>query len=165
MLEQFKSIVSTQFEAALCMLDDCLRKCPEGAWDAPVAKYPFWEVAYHALIFVDLYLDRSKETFAFRDIHPGGWGEWMDEHPSRRFERQELLDYIQVCRRKAYDVMAGETEASLAEQTGFDWLKFSRAELHLYNLRHLQHHTGQLGACLRKLGAGVDPRWIGRGWK
>src|SRR5687767_9927213 len=97
MLEQFKSIVSTQFEAALCMLDDCLRKCPDDAWDARVAKYPFWEVAYHALIFVDLYLDRSKEAFAFRpDVHPGGWREWDDEHPTRRFSRGELLDYVQV---------------------------------------------------------------------
>jgi uncharacterized damage-inducible protein DinB len=166
MLDQFKSIVSTQYEAALCMLDDCLRKCPDAAWDRPVAKYPFWQVAHHVLIFTDLYLSPSKAAFEFRaDFNPGGWKDFDDEYPARRFEREELTNYVQVCRRKALDIVAAETAESLAGESGFDWLKFSRAELHLYNIRHVQHHTAQLGACLRQLDGSIDPRWVGRGWR
>jgi len=39
----------------------------------------------------------------------------------------------------------------------FPWLSCSRAELPRYSLRHLQHHTGQLGAFLRR--AKVATRW------
>lgn len=34
----------------------------------------------------------------------------------------------------------------------------ARGELHLYNLRHVQHHTGQLSAYLRRIGQ--VPRWV-----
>ena len=39
---------------------------------------------------------------------------------------------------------------ALAGPSGFHWLKFSRLELHVYNIRHLQHHVGQLNAALRR---------------
>jgi hypothetical protein len=166
MLDPFKSIVSTQYEAALCMLNDCLVKCPDDAWARPVAKYPFWQAAHHVLIFTDLYLSPSKEAFVFRDdVHPGGWAAFDDEYPAHRFERDVLTDYVHICRRKAIDVVAAETAESLAGESGFDWLKFSRAELHLYNIRHVQHHAAQLGACLRQHDPSINPRWVGRGWK
>lgn len=28
--------------------------------------------------------------------------------------------------------------------SGFDWYPFSRIELHINNIRHIQHHTAQL---------------------
>jgi hypothetical protein len=40
----------------------------------------------------------------------------------------------------------------------------SRAELHIYNIRHIQHHAGQLSLRLRlETGEGVD--WVGSGWR
>jgi len=33
---------------------------------------------------------------------------------------------------------------SLNEQSGFEWYAFSRLELHLMNIRHIQHHTAEL---------------------
>ena len=165
MIELFKQSLASQFEAGLCMTDDCLRRCPDAHWDGLVAKYPFWQVAYHTLCFVDLYLSPGKETFALRDLHPQGWREFDDEYPSRRFARGELLDYVAICRRKAGETIAAETVESLMGPSGFSWLKFARAEAHLYNLRHLQHHAGQLGAYLRRADPSIEPRWIGAGWK
>ena len=165
MLDLFKHALTTQFEAGLCMLDDCLRLCPDAHWDAPVAKYALWHVAYHTLIFVDLYLTTSQKAFEFRpDLHPGRYGEWDNEYPSRRFERGELLGYVTICRQKARDTIAGETAETLAGPSGFHWLGFTRAETHLYNLRHIQHHTAQLAACLRRLDPSIDLRWVGAGW-
>ena len=49
-------------------------------------------------------------------------------------------------------VFAGATGFGLITDDGYDlWLPFSRLELHLYNLRHIQHHTGQLSAYLRRV--------------
>jgi hypothetical protein len=165
MIDHVKHVLLSQFEASLCMLHDCIRKCPREHWDAKVAKYPLWHVAYHTLCFTDLYLSPARESFTFRAIHPNGWSEFDDEYPSRRFEKPELADYLACCREKAIHTIEGETEQSLQGPSGFDRLKFSRLELHLYNIRHVQHHAAQLAAALRKLDPLIDPRWIGMGWK
>ena len=165
MLDHLKQILTAQFEASLCMLNDCIRKCPREHWDGRVAKYPFWHVAYHTLCFTDLYLSPTQAAFQFRDIHPNSWGAFNDEHPSRRFTKPELADYVACCRQKAIETLASETAESLQGPSGSPRHSFSRAELHLYNLRHLQHHTGQLGAYLRRMKDTIDPNWIGSGWK
>jgi DinB superfamily len=166
MVEYLRTILTAQFEAALCMADDCLRKCPAEHWDSPVAKYPFWQVAYHALCFVDFYLSPGEQAFAPRpDLHPRGLAEMDDEYPSRRFEREELLAYVTLCRQKVATALAAETEESLQAGCGFSGRPLSRGELHVYNLRHLQHHVGQLGAFLRRVDPAIDPRWVGTGWR
>lgn len=163
MLTLHKQAVLSEYEAALCMLNDCLVKCPDDQWDQPVAKYPFWHVAYHTLCYVDCYLSPSNDAFKpSPEFHPKGMEEYDAEYPSRRFTREELLKYAAFCREKLGPSIAAETEATLAGQSGFPWLKFSRAELHLYNIRHIAHHTGQLGAFLRR--AGVELRWVKSGW-
>ena len=110
MLEFVKQIITGQFEAALCMMNDCLRRCPEPHWDGIIGKYPFWQVAYHTLCFVDLYLSPSPEAFVYRDIHPNGRSEFDDEYPSRRFERAEITEYLAVCREKMVATLAAEPE-------------------------------------------------------
>jgi uncharacterized damage-inducible protein DinB len=60
--------------------------------------------------------------------------------------------------------MAAETHKTLEGPSEFPWLPMSRAELHLYNIRHIQHHTGQLGAFLRRNGVDAG-RWVKRGWR
>jgi hypothetical protein len=169
MIEYVKKIITGQFEASLWMLNECLRKCPPEHWDGRVAKYPFWHVAYHTLCFVDLYLSPSEAAFQFRDLHPQGQREFADEYPSRRFDQRELAEYVVICREKALATLASETRESLESPSGFHWLPFTRGELHLYNLRHLQHHAGQLGAYLRRVDEALqDPqavRWARTGWR
>ena len=70
-----------------------------------------------------------------------------------------------ICRQKAADTVAAETAETLAGPSGFEWLKFTRAETHVYNIRHIQHHTGQLGAYLRRFDEAINPKWVGSGWK
>jgi hypothetical protein len=163
MLHLYKQSMLGEFDAALCMLNDCLTHCPDDQWDQPVAKYPFWHVAYHTLCYVDCYLSPSNDDFKpSPEFHPKGMEEFEAEHPSRRFTREELLKYAAFCREKLGRSLVAETETTLAGPSGFPWLKFTRAELHLYNIRHIAHHTGQLGAFLRR--AGVELRWVKSGW-
>lgn len=170
MSADFTKIVASQLEAGLCMLNECIRNCPAPQWDENVGKYPFWHVAYHTLCFVDVYLTRCDAEWQPRHdvggpggLHPKGREELEEEYPSRRFEPSEMLTYVEICREKIHTALAAETPASLAGESGFPWLPFTRAELHLYNLRHLQHHAGQLSALLRR--AGVDTGWVKAGWR
>lgn len=166
---------SSQLLAALSMLTECIRLCPVEHWDDPVAKYPFWQVAYHTLCFVDCYLSPDNAAFgrllaegqaSGPDFHPAGMAELEAEYPSRRFEQSELLAHAELCREKIGRVLGdgpdAETAESLAGPSGFSWLPFTRAELHIYNARHVQHHAGQLAVNLRRIG--VQPGWTKAGW-
>lgn len=176
-MRSMRTILHNQFLAALAMFRDCVASCPAeegGAWDGLIAKYPFWQVAYHTLCFVDLYLERNEADFKTRpDFHPRGMAELDDEYPSRRFTRAELLAYITFCRDKLSATLGdpptsptAESDEVLAGPSGHARRDFSRAELHIYSMRHVQHHTGQLSAFLRRVSDGtIDPRWVGSGWK
>lgn len=170
MTVDFRTIIGSQFRAALAMLEQCIEACPDDHWDAPIAKYPFWQVVYHTLCFVDCYLTLSNDAF-IRAVEaratqpfnpqPRGMAELEEENPSRRFTRDEMRRYTAMCRQKLDATIASESDATIEGPSGFAWLKFSRAELHLYNMRHVQHHTGQLSASLRR--AGVETRWVKMG--
>ena len=149
-----------QFDAALRMLHDCIAACPPDHWDSPIAKYPFWLVAYHTLCFADLYLSPNEASWQPSPVlHPRGIAELNDEYPSRRFTQPELRSYCEFCRAKAPASLAAETPASLDGPSGFPRYPICRAEFHINNIRHIQHHTGQLSASLRRVG--VDTRWAG----
>ena len=169
MTEYLKQILTGQFEAALCMMNDCVEHCPPEHWDGKIGKYAFWHVAYHTLCFVDLYLTPNEEAFQLRDLHPQGWRELDDEYPSRRFEQPEIARYLAICRQKAVGTIASETRASLEGPSGHSRRQFSRGELHLYNLRHVQHHVGQLSAFLRRIGVAFEDvqtlQWVDTGWR
>lgn len=167
MLTDFRTLVRSQFHGALAMLEQCIDRCPEERWDEPIGVYPYWHVVYHTLCFVDCYLSASNEDFmalvASRqgmefNPQPTGMAELEEEFPSRRFTRQEMIRYAAWCREKMSSTLTKETDAALEGPSGFSWLKFSRAELHLYNVRHVQHHTGQLTAALRRVG--VETAWV-----
>jgi hypothetical protein len=76
---------------------------------------------------------------------------------------------VEICRRKLVETLAAETPESLAAPSGFSRLSFSRGELHLYNLRHIQHHTGALSAYLRRVDASLKDSkavdWVRKGWQ
>ena len=85
----------------------------------------------------------------------------MKEYPSRRFEKKEVLAYLKYSKQSVHDSMGRETTRSLDGPSGFSWLSMTRAEVPLYNMRHVQHHLGQLGAYLRR--AKISTRWTKRG--
>ena len=166
-----KPILIVQLEAALCMLAECIEKCTPAHWDQPIAKYPFWMVAYHTLCCTDVYLSPNEQLWQPRQdslspgggLHPRGKQEIEEEFPSRRFEQAELIEYAAICRALIRQAIEAETPESLQGPCGFSWLSFSRVEVHIYNARHIQHHAGQLGASLRRVG--VQTSWVKSGWR
>jgi uncharacterized damage-inducible protein DinB len=168
MIDYIKRILADQFEAALCMLNQCIEACPPEHWEGKIANDTFRQVAYHTLFFVDFYLSPGEEAFRLRELHQRG-GDERNPYPSVGLTKEETLAYVAVCRQKLTETLAGETRASLEGKSGFSYRLVSRGELHLYNLRHVQHHTGQLSAYVRRLGGTFsDPKvmpWVGTGWR
>jgi len=165
MIEYVKTILTGQFEAALCMLNDCVRKCPQEHWEGKIANDTFRQIAYHTLFFVDLYLSPNEEAFTLRDVHLRGGDERSSTAPSSGLTKDETLSYLAICRQKALETLAAETPESLQCESGFSRLPFSRGELHLSNVRHVQHHTGQLSAYLRRIVEDGQRWWVKTGWR
>ncbi len=170
MLDYFKLTLLSQFEAALWMLNDCIARCPDQHWSGTnsiIGKYEFWHVAYHTLYCTDYYLARDDQSLEYPpQFYPGGKSDADDEYPSRVMTRQELLDFTAFCLAKLRTVINAETAESFAGHCGFARKKFSRAELHIYNMRHVMHHTGQLSSHLRRMNVDDEhqPRWGHAGW-
>jgi hypothetical protein len=165
MIGYVKAILKGQFEAALCMLNECVQKCPQEHWEGKIANESFRQVVYHTLFFVDLYLSASETAFQLRDCHRRGGDERVDTAPSTGLSKDETLAYLALCRQKLLDTLACETAESLQGASGFSRLPFSRGEVHLYNLRHVQHHTGQLSAYLRRIVVDGERWWVKTGWR
>ncbi|HEY3244900.1 MAG TPA: DinB family protein [Phycisphaerae bacterium] len=170
MIETVKRLIGSQFEASLCTLGHCVAGCPERLWNARVAKYPFCQVAFHTLFFADFYLGSDAESLRRQPFHlanPSLFGDYeqlQDREPVALYTKPQIESYLQFCRGKAVATIAAETAEDLCAPAKFARRDFSRAELHVYNIRHIQHHAGQLILRLR-LDSEVDIPWIGAGWR
>ena len=171
MLETYKQLIANQFDAALCMLDSCVERCPDAIWNSPVANLKFCQVAFHALFFADYYLgppdDDSFRRQPFHRENPHifrDYEELEDRVQVLLYDKPAIKAYLGHCRKQALQVIAAETEESLAAPCGFARKHFSRAELNVLNIRHIQHHAAQLSLRLR-LDAHDGVPWVASGWR
>jgi len=163
----WKTTIWQQFGAAIDMLDNAIRACPDELWGDPSKKpewvkknvVGFWYVAYHTLFFLDCYLSESLARFSppapfnLDELDPAGL------LPGRPFSKTELLGYLDHCRKKCWTTIEAMTEEKARQRCGFAWLDITGAELLLYNMRHVQHHAAQLNLLLRQ-GTDSAPRWV-----
>jgi hypothetical protein len=168
MLDYTKQILIAQFEAALAMLNQCIEACPPEHWEDRIANGTFRWVTYHTLFFVDLYLSPNEKSFVERELNLIG-GDERQPFACVGLSKEDSLAYLAICRQKMLDTIAADTEESLRSPSGFSWYKITRGELHLVNIRHVQHHSGQLSAFLRRVVPDCQDRralpWAHSGWQ
>lgn len=156
---QWKAISWQQFGASIDMLENALDACPEAVWGDRTQRPEFWYVAFHTLFYLDLYLSESHVGFA--PPAPFTLDE-MDERgllPDRVYTKEELKKYLTHGRDKCRTTIAGMNEEQANRRCGFEWLDISVGEAIMYNMRHVQHHVGQLNLILRQK-ADSAPRWV-----
>ncbi|MCB9925538.1 MAG: DinB family protein [Planctomycetaceae bacterium] len=168
MIDLFRNSLIGQFDASLSMFNDCVIQCPVEQWEHNVGNYPFWNVAYHTLFYVDFYLSPNEASFSPQNFHRENAEQFVPSHeklvPDDPYDVETIREYVGHCKRKVIRSVAAETAESLAGPSGFSWYKISRAEFVLNNIRHLQHHAAQMSLHLRN-SAGINIRWIGSGFK
>ena len=143
-----------QFGAAIDMLDDAIKNCPNELWetqlwdDEPdqwVAKgfSKFWYLCYHTLFWLDLYLTGAEEGFS--PPAPFDLVEMeSNETLPRTYSREELLGYVVTCRQNCQAVISAMSQEQANRLCQFSWGEVTFAELQLYNLRHVMEHSAQL---------------------
>lgn len=157
----FKTTVWSQFGAAIDMLENAVRACPESLWGDRRRQPEFWYVTYHTLFFLDYYLSDSAAGFAppapftLAELDPTG------VLPERVYTKGELQAYLEYGRQKLHRLLATATESTLASRCGFERPDLTVAELLLYTMRHVQHHAAQLNLLLRQA-VDAAPRWVAK---
>lgn len=169
-----KAAITDQMVASLAMLRACVDQCPDDLWASePIGERVFWEVAYHIAFYADLYLTPHLDQYPGQPgwawPHAAGFGRRMEppfdplkpEEVGPVLDRDKVAGYLADTADKLHRVMAAETAESLAGGSGFFWYPITRLAMHLVNLRHVMHHTGQLCAALRRKGIAVE--WMRKG--
>jgi hypothetical protein len=150
-----KEIIKSQYWASLEMLREAVRCCPDSLWDNQEDQNRFWQVAFHALFYTHLYLQPNEQAFV--PWNKNKTGTHRLEKDGDPYRKEEILEYFEVCREQ---VEAQVPALDLEAPSGFEWIPFNKLELQFYNIRHIQHHTGEL---CERLGASgnVEVPWIG----
>lgn len=162
-----KTSIWQQFGAAIDMLDNAVRACPDPLWrDRLWDSQPerpeyaqFWYIVYHTIFWLDLYLSGSVERFAppppftLDELDPAG------RLPPRPYSRDELQTYLDHARKKCRMTIEALTDEEAGRRCKFSWGEVSFVELLLYNMRHVQEHAAQLSLNLgQKVGSAPD--WV-----
>ena len=167
--ETFKTVVWGQFGAAIDMLENAITACPDEVWSDPSRRpewskndiVGYWYLVFHTLFWLDYYL--SDQTKGFQPPAPFTLDE-MDPAgllPDRPYSKEQLGRYLEHCRRKCREAIEALDEKRAFETKCSTRPDLTVAELLLYNMRHVQHHTAQLNLILRQK---IDsaPTWVSR---
>jgi hypothetical protein len=156
-----KESIKSQYHASLEMLRQAIVECPESLWNDSAYQVPFWHIAYHVLFFTHLYLHPSEDEFvpwekhkeAYRSLASSG----EKSETLEPLSKEDILMYHGLC---CEQVEERVTALDLEAKSGFDWLPFNKLELQIYNIRHIQQHTGELYERLGTSG-NIELRWVG----
>lgn len=140
----------SQYLSAMAMLKQAIERCPEDVWYVRDNAEPCWHKAYHVLFYTHLYLQATESDFKV-------WERHIDIDKEEFVSKETILDY--------WDFVAGEVErclptTDLSAPSGFYWLPFDKLELQIYNIRHIQQHTGELFERLDHQNIELD--WVGK---
>lgn len=153
-MEMVRSVLKSQYHAALAMLRESIERCPAEVWLSAGHKNAFWQIAYHALFYTHLYLQRDEAEFRrWAQQHGGEDGIGGDP-----YTQAQVLEYWSFC--DAIVDPAVDTLDLDSPESGFDWYRMSKLEHQLVNIRHIQHHGAQLADRLRAA-ADIGISWVG----
>lgn len=172
--DPIRKVLWLNFGASLDMVSQAVKQFPEAEW---LSRGKFYYMAYHTAIFADYYLSHPVRAFAPRIPYHLASPDNIPAHaiddvlPKHLISQQEMADYLKHIRKKAHKLILEAPIGAFIQR----WIAPEEIEMHglcpglvegyslleilLYNLRHIQHHCGQLNLLLREqTGQSVD--WI-----
>ena len=164
-----RSILKSQYHAALAMLRETVERCPDDLWSDAEHLNSFWQIAYHTLFFAHLYLQPNEAAFQPWEHHQaqvqhedGLAGPRDPESPlpliPEPYTRDQVLTYWNVCNELVDDAV---DRLNLHDPfSGFSWYEVPKVEHQIISIRHIQHHAAQLADRLRSA-ADVGTKWVG----
>lgn len=161
-LPLLKESLWQQFGASIDMLRNAIVMWPEEKWENPRT---FFDMSYHTVFFLDYYLTNPPEDFkpplAYILLKDVPDDRIDDIFPERIYTKEEILGFLEYCRKKCKSVIDNITEENINTRWTEPGKDFLMLELLMYNMRHVQHHAAQMNIMLRKE-IGNAPRWVSK---
>ena len=147
---EIKQIIQSQYLAALEMLKEAILACPDSLWNNPKDLNPTWDLAYHTLFYVHLYLQDTEEDFV-------PWEKHQPKDKRKLYTKDEILVYVTVVQEQVAEKVPA---LNLDAESGFYWLPFNKLELQFYSIRHVMQHAGEL---YERIGSHIEKElpWVG----
>lgn len=147
-----------QFGASIDMLQNAISFCPESYF---TTNKRFYYLAYHCVLFLDYYLSIPPKDFSpilpftIKDKDQRPLESIGDIVPDKIYSKEELIDYINKSRLKCQNLIESLTDNEklnirFTEGNQEGDMDYPILEILLYNLRHTQHHIGQLNLIMRQ---------------
>jgi hypothetical protein len=164
-----QTALKSQYHASLEMLKEALERCPDGFWLDTTNGNAFWQVAYHALFYVHMYLQPDLKSFKpwaehqknvqYQNGFPGPPNP-KSELPliPEPYSKTQVMTFWAICEGMVDSAI--DSFDLLEPNSGFPWYTCSKLEHQIISIRHLQHHTAQLGDRLRVV-SGTGLNWLG----
>jgi len=174
MENSYQETLWKNFAAAIDMLREAITFCPDDLWQT---EPKFFYLTYHTVIFLDYYLTNPVKEFVpalpYTITNSNSLpAEAVDDViPNKFYTRQEILDHLtsirEKCRRatilstpdKLNERWIDQAEIKLHDLCPALVIGYTVLDIHFYNLRHVQHHVGQLNFLLRQR-INNAPGWI-----
>lgn len=150
-----------QYGAAIKMLKLIINKCPFDIWNDRSSGPPVWQVSYHAMHFLDFYLERSKEGRNEFQKEFKDFPHQFDYIPVEILTREQLIKYLLKIKKKAKKRFENITVSELLQPSVFEWHGISVFSSLMYNLRHVMLHIGALSSKLHRIGVDFKS-WVSK---
>ncbi len=149
-----KGEFARQYRSALAMVEEFIGKCDEELWSSTAYQSPVWHVCYHALFYTNIYLAPSEGEILKWEGEREGYHDLKESVPLP-YSKGEMSAFLNHIGSRVEAYLEGMEPAG--DCWPF-WYNQNQLEFHMNNLRHLQHHTGELFERLNNVSP-VTYRW------
>ncbi|MBC8465571.1 DinB family protein [bacterium] len=164
--DNLKTALKSQYRAEFAMLRQTIESCSERLWLSEDYENQFWHIAYHALFYTHLYAQIDEKSFSTWVKHLNNY-QYMGALPypphdlvkiGLPYSKDDILQYLDICMDNIGN-WVDKLDLN-APECGFWWYKMNKLEHQFNNLRHIQHHVGQLADRVREV-EDVGTEWVG----
>jgi hypothetical protein len=153
--------VRLQYTKAFSTIRGIMESFPEERWREPHGHvyYIPCRIAYHLAVVIDNIAGRFKDP-DFAAKLP--YGKWIEAKAEDLPDKEEFLSYFDGVLHRAEQALAVLNDAILTSPAGSKWAPMGASQMgvHLYMMRELSDHTGELNKML--IEDGKEDVWIAR---
>jgi hypothetical protein len=162
MSEILANDLRAQYGKVFSTIREIVEAFPEGRWREPHGHgyYIPCRIAYHLAVVIDNHIAGGFKDKDFTDKLP--YGKWIEAQAENLPDKKEFLVYLDGAIGRAEKALAALDDAGLMlpAEPERAWMGASQMGVHLYMMRELSDHTGELNKML--IEDGEQDVWISR---
>jgi hypothetical protein len=145
-----KNDLEKQYKKALHIFKHIISNYDDVIWNNDIDyKTPVWQIAYHAIFYTNIYCSATENDIQKWNKERENYNNHQKMYEIRQkdktliipYTKNEILEYIDFVETKIQIYL---DKIKPEEKCWPSWYDESQLEFHINNLRHLQHHIGEI---------------------